>query len=793
MAPAPLPELLFFAVGSALLGVLLRVWRPELSWRLIGGYALLVMAFLAPTLLTPRHPIATDLAYPWLPWRAGLEREVRPANPLLSDPVLQMLPFQHLVRQRLLAGRPPLWTHELATGEPLLGNAQSAPFAPLKLLALPLSPLATLEVAAAWQILLALLFTHALARKLGTSPVAATFAAVAFSFSTFAVAWLYYPLGMTAAFLPGLLLGVLALDAEEPRSLLALAVIAAAMALCGHPETLTHGALVAGIVALVLAMRRPAGRWRFLSRFAGAAGLGFCFAAPALLPFAQAALESWRMALVELAPGAVEPPPFEARFLAVLVDPLFFGSPRFHTWKGPWNWNELASAYAGISTLAFAGFALVEKRGRWLLGGALAALAVALKLPPFFQLFELLPLLGHGANGRLRLVWVLGLALAAGLGLDRYAREGRWLLRLLPLCAALLLSAALAPERHPDHDLWWIGAVGGLALLLLPVRHAGFRAWVPHLAVLGLVADLFLLGQRYNPAVAPEMDLRPTPAVAALQQATAREDGPVRVLARGYGLYPHTGALYGLWDPRGGDPMQPAAAARFALRSLPDQFLPEAPRDRPELGNAEAVLAFLRVGLRLTERRRELPAPWRVIHEGPGVRVWSSPAVLPLFFVPRRTEVVANAEAAFWASLRSADFAETVWLPAGAGPASRTNALGRANVLALGPNRLRLAVEGEGGFLASSVAHASGWRAVAGGGRVPVVAANGAFLGVEVPPGAAEVDLVFLPGGWVVGLVLLAGGLVVATVIGLRPPGRGGPARGHAPTRIPEPESPRYP
>ncbi len=782
MPPSPLPELLFFAGGSALLGALLRSWRPEISWRTIGGYVLLASAFLAPTLLTSRHPIATDLAYPWLPWRAAIDHEVRPANPLLSDPVLQMLPFHHLARERLLAGRPPLWANELATGEPLVGNAQSAPFAPLKLLALPLPPLATLEVAAAWQILLSLLFTHALARKLGTSPAGAVLSAVAFSFSTFAVAWLYYPLGMTAAFLPGLLLGVLALDAEEPRSLLALALIAAAAALSGHPETLAHGAFLAGIVALRLAARRREGRWRFLGRFTAAAGLGFCFAAPALLPFAQAAVESWRLVLVAIAPGAVEPPPFEPRFLAVLVDPLFFGSPRSHTWDGPWNWNELASAYAGIATLAFAGFALAEKRGRLLLGGALAALAVALKLPPFFQLFELLPVLGHGANGRLRLLWLLGLALAAGLGLDRFGKEPRVVLRLVPLLAFGGLLLVFPPLPHPDHDIWRVGVLGGLALLCLPLMHPRFSTWVPQLAVLALIADLFLLGQRYNPAVPPELDLRPTAAIAALQQASSREDGPVRVLARGYDLYPHTNALYGLWDPRGGDPMQPAAAARFALRALPDQFLAEAPRDRPQLGNGEAVLAFLRVGLRLTERRRELGAPWQVIYEEPGLRVWASPAVLPLFFFPRRTAVAADAEAAFWASLRSTDFAETVWLPAAAGRSGGPNATGRARVQSLTPNRLRLGLEGDGGFLASSVANARGWRAVAAGRRVPVVAANGAFLGLTAPPGASTVDLVFLPAGWVIGLMLLAGGLVAATALALPLPCSGGRTHGSAPT-----------
>src|SRR5689334_12222954 len=160
--------LALFLAGGALLLALFRSWRPEVSWRAGAGFLLLSGAFFALPLATGGHQVPVDVAYQWEPWREMAAR-IRPANPLLSDVPLQMLPLRALVRERLLHGEAPLWSHELGTGEPLAGNAQAAAFAPLHLLALPLPPMKALTVAAAWQVLLALLGTYALALALGAS------------------------------------------------------------------------------------------------------------------------------------------------------------------------------------------------------------------------------------------------------------------------------------------------------------------------------------------------------------------------------------------------------------------------------------------------------------------------------------------------------------------------------------------------------------------------------------------------------------------------------------------------
>src|SRR5262249_26472556 len=152
-----------------------------------------------------------------------------------------------------------------------------------------------------------------------------------------------------------------------------------------------------------------------------------------------------------------QPPPFEPRFLLPLVDPLAFGSPRDGTWNGPGNFNELCSDYAGLLTLAaaLAGAAALRGRVLALAGGGAAALLAALHLPPFFALLHALPFLGRAALGRLRIVWVIALALAAGLSVERLAAAPRGRTSAALLLAAGGLALAFRPPAAPWERAWW--------------------------------------------------------------------------------------------------------------------------------------------------------------------------------------------------------------------------------------------------------------------------------------------------------------------------------------------------
>ena len=71
----------------------------------------------------------------------------------------------------------------------------------------------------------------------------------------------------------------------------------------------------------------------------------------------------------------------------------------------------------------------------------------------------------------------------------------------------------------------------------------------------------------------------------------------------------------------------------------------------------------------------------------------------------------------------------------------------------------------EPGLLVVSERYDPGWRARSGGRRLPVVAAGGVLLGVELGPGEGELELVYRPAG--IGWGAAAGAAAVAVMLAL--------------------------
>jgi hypothetical protein len=807
--------LVFFA-GAALVVGAVRAWRRQPSMRAAGAYLGLTAAFFALPLFGGRLQVGSDIPYLWRPWSEAVAGPVQPANGLMWDIVLESLPYHTLARQRLLSGEAPLWAHELGTGQPFVGSA--SPFAPLHLLAMVLPPLRALTVAAAWQMLLGLLLMHALARALGASGAGAALAAVGFALSTFAVAWLYHPHAMTSAWLPGVLLGIVALGRQEARAFAGLTACGLGMALGGHPEVMAYGALVAVAFAGALLVRReprdglrsrdglrlvpPEGprprdglrlRPGFLLRLAGAGVLAACLAAPALLPLLESIPGSVRSSLVARRPEQVQPPPFTARLLEPVASPLAFGTPVDRAWSGParGNFNELCSGYAGLVTLALALAGAVALGGRVaaLLGGGLAALLAALQVGPFAGAVRLLPMVGIAPIGRLRLLWVLAVALGAGLSLDRLAAEARPRRAAAALLAAAAAAVAALP---PDPGTPWqrvawgaalLSAAAALAALLVPC----WRPRFPAVALAGAAVELFLLGVRLQPAIDRRFELAPPPALAFLAARAHAAATPFRVLAEGPDLHPNLGALYGLWDPRGYDPLRPAAAARMVARHLrprqdaADEIELARVHDRP-------VLDFLAVRFALLDHARRLPPPWCPAFDGAGGRVWENPAALPLFFLPKRVRRAASEEEALALALANHDFAAGAvrlgggpgggsgggpGAEGGSGPGGGLEVEQTGEVRAIRPrsNGFDLEVRSPGGGLvASSVSWSPGWWVSVdlGAPAAVVEVVDGGFLGFAAPPGEHRVRLDYRPRGWVWGLRLAALGAAATLALLLR-------------------------
>src|SRR5262249_58996896 len=93
-------------------------------------------------------------------------------------------------------------------------------------------------------------------------------------------------------------------------------------------------------------------------------------------------------------PDPRRPPPFEARYLLPVINPMVFGGPFGPNQEEPLEFTEMCSDYAGALTLALAVAGAAAWRGRIpaLLRRALVARLAALRVWPFFDLLSVLPL-----------------------------------------------------------------------------------------------------------------------------------------------------------------------------------------------------------------------------------------------------------------------------------------------------------------------------------------------------------------------------------------------------------------
>jgi hypothetical protein len=778
-------DLLYFAIGGALISALVRWWRPDVSWKTAAAFLALTGAFYAVPLATPAVQGSYDIAYRLRPWSETVPEKVQPGNPLLSDIPFFILPLHVQTRDRLLRLEAPLWSHEMGTGQPLLASAQGAPFAPLHLMARPLPPVRGLTVAVAWQMLLMLLLTYALILGLGGGRAGAVLAALAFTFSTYNIAWAYHPLPMVAAWFPGVVLGMVLLRRGERGGMAGLVACAYGVATGGHPETLAHIALGCAVFAVaLLIVREGIPRGRFLARLSAAAALTACLTAPAVLPILEALPESERWVGLQHDSMGVQPPPFEPRLLLLLADPLLFGSPRDGNWAGPSNFNETCSLYAGLVTLglALAGAAVLRGRVAWMVAAGFAALLAGMRAPLFFDLVEALPGLEHAAHARMRLLWVLPVAVAAGLSLEPLLGELRDR-RRAALAATMAVVAAVgavlgivlvsSPPDHPWQQAWAVVTLAGLGGLLLALAMPRLRPAAPWIAIGVVALDLALLSVRFHPVLPPEQALEPPPVLLPLM-AEARAAGPFRVTAEDWDLTPNLGAVYGLWDPRGSDPMRPAGPARLIGRRYGSDYTLGRPIRLDLRRDAQAMHDYLGVRYLLTRHRRKMPPPWELVGDDTGGRVWRNPRALPLFFFPAEVRERADPERVFWWTLLNRDFAALAWVDSAEGRKDRRQS-GNVRLLAVRSNGFDLETASPtGGIAVSSVSHAKGWRVEIDGRPGVLRRVNSAFLGFEVPPGRHRVRLDYRPRSWTIGLWLAAAGILAAVLAPLAARYRGG-------------------
>lgn len=337
-----------------------------------AGFLILPLLLFGNVTIGGRTMVPVDNLFQWQPWASAAEATgiLYPHNALLSDLILENLPWKRFIAQSLSAGEIPLWNPHILAGTPFLATGQHSAYYPFSLLFIAL-PLAK---AYGWftlsQLWLAGVFTYIFGRVLGMRRASAAVAGFIFQGSGFLlVSSAVFPMILGAAvWLPLLLACIekITRNSSNPAGAgrtLPWAVLGSlalgTQILAGHIEITYYTLLVMAAFALwrlasqALRTRRtgdgetdeedgrkiwakmllkPAG-W-----LAGMAALGILLGAIQFIPFVEVGQANFREGSASLAQirGWAFPP----RRVLTLAMPDFYGNPADHSYFDVFTWRQ---------------------------------------------------------------------------------------------------------------------------------------------------------------------------------------------------------------------------------------------------------------------------------------------------------------------------------------------------------------------------------------------------------------------------------------------------------------------
>lgn len=870
------------------------------------GLALLLLPLLWfwPQTFGGRTLLPADNLYQYQPWQSYAAQwgVTVPYNPLISDLVLENLPWKSFIIEQLAAGRPGdvLWNPRVFAGAPFLAAGQHSALYPFSLIFYVLPLWLAYGVFSALQLGLAAAGMYLFARVLGQRRAGAIVAAIAYAFSGFYIVSVNFTMMIAAAaWLPYILAMIQIMIAKQEQKgattyspvpyVVAGALCLGIQTLAGHVEITYYVLLVSALFAawrLAGAWRRL-GAWRPLPRLliwlGVMVGLGLALGAVQLVPLYELARQSFREGAASL--QQVRDWAWPSRQIITFLLPDFYGNPTHHAyfdiWRRAWtpvtqnalgqplntiNWgvkNYVEGAnYLGLPTLALAGLAIfgaarrwlhlrrgessaardasglpAEPRGHLVLGFAiLAALALlfAFGTPLYALPFYLLPgynqlhsafrwvfpytlsmaaLAGFGVSallapsagpaiGRRR----FDLARAAiGLGLISLAvGAGSLAVVLLSLVVPgpfvalgerILAASDLARANgFADGAMAWSYEAGVLAKFGLMAALTGAAlAWIgrrgpqagrrPALAVIAvLIADLWLFGHGFNPAVDRDLLAFKPPAIAWLQAQRdpaqpwrlTSFDGPDEKT-----LNANSAMIYGLEDVRGYDSIIPRQYVEYMKRIHPQGELLynriaaiyTRLGDRANYDALDQPLLHL-LGVRYVVTTHAIPNPaYRLAYDGE-VKIYENQRAFPRAFIAPQAVAAADQGAALDA-LQRLDPATVVVVEGAAAdalPPPASPQLREARISSYTPREIFVDVNlSDRGWLVLTDNFADGWKAylrpfgVVGEGvtasgeaveqQLTIYRADGTFRAVYIPQaGQWTVRFVYSPRAVILGL-----------------------------------------
>jgi hypothetical protein len=686
-------------------------------------------------------------------------------NGLLVDHVLQMVPWQHMVRESFANHQWPLWNPAMDSGEVLAAGMQAAPLSPLNLIALLLPLDLATTFTASMVFFLAALFAFAFARELECSEGASLIAAAGYSLCSAMAFFGTWPHGRSWTLLPLIMLAVRRVARDRNLAAFSLLTIAFVLLISfGHPETMLHVAVIGaiyGIFELVPVWRESL---RPIAMALGAAAIALLLMAISLMPFLAALPWSFDY-LIRQTP----PPPTAAHEVWKAVRATFIPYYGGASWHSPTSELDFGLARVGCVILALAViavFRLGRRRDVKFLSVLCAiALAASWKAQPVDGLLRLLPLFKIAVNDRLGFAAALSLSLLAAMAFDTATTRDRSIVRgvAVVLAIATALVWPLQSSLGVDPRLLIAGAAAELTgiVMLLIALGASSRRTAVILIVAAIAGQRFIEDSNIHPTLPRRMFYPSVPLIAAIPR-----DPLYRVTAVGNMVIPNVGSMYGLDDVRGY-----SAMTYFPYVETMPLWCPTQKRTYHDITDLTLpFLSFLGVRHAITPRAMDPPDGWHVVADDRSSQLIENAHAIPRVFVPRRIRFIDSDPRTLEEMSAATDFTDEAWILTHETPPQ----LVENGSAALHAHRIGTRYEIDADVhsacrIVISEAGWPGWRAYVDGHRVKIEQANRAFLSVYVPAGQHHLQVIYLPDAFVKGRAISIGTLALLFVgLGVR-------------------------
>lgn len=784
--------------------------------------------FFLPAILHEKTFYGFDTLFDYLPW-ASYDRDFRPHNPLLTDPVNFFYPIYHTYQSSLGNLELPLWNHH---------NFLGSSFTFFNIY--PLIFYALLPITTAHDFLLFFhlagtgIFTFLYLREIGLKSMPSVLGSVSWMFNGYIMVWFEfeYTLIMAMTLSATLYFIERLFRTRTAVSILSLSVILVISVCTGYAHLLIYQSLMIGFYILYRCHLKITGNGHIgksiippLKCLAIAIAISVVVSVNVFTSFAAIYQGSQRK---ELTPRQLfmKKGQLPAKYLTTLLFPKFYGTPvldyktnryvsftpKTHESQTYNNYNELC-IYSGILSL-FLALACIPFIGRIPYIGFFVISGLLTILLPMTFLYYPLALFVPGLNlsTPTRILYLFGFsvsvlaAFGANIIQEQKKISNSWIavlwisIPIAAICIAMfvqteagmkwatglpLLSDTDRNLLHPHfalssdvigHPLLTIFATCIILFGFLYASRKRYRNFFLCIGIVLLLNDLVSFGHFYNTVSPREFEFPETPAIRFL-----KNDKSLYRIVTTEGFMHNSFVPFGIEDIGGYSSFYPKRYGEFFKISqqgpntkLPDEFsrwLNFKKLDSPLLDLINTKYFLTSPRMKMDSNKLEL------VYRGE-INIYENPDALPrIFFVPNYHLAGSPQDACkILGESSRKDFLDRVILETPPPDFIQKNRDfspkgGEAiiNVVSYKPSKIEIGlVSNSNGFLVISNNYHSGWKAKNGNRPVKILRTNYIMQAIPVKKGENKVTLAFRPNLLIAGLITtIVGSIALLTVLAI--------------------------